>query len=93
MLTETFSSRTLEKMKSIDQYRWRPTSDGTGRGGEAEIQSDFWPNLIFSGTNLELEACSADIEFQIKRKCLLHTDIWAWLKIQCFWIRRNLFLD
>ena len=54
MLTETFSSRTLEKMKSIDQYRWRPTSDGTGRGGEAEIQSDFWPNLIFSGTNIEL---------------------------------------
>ena len=36
---------------------------------------------------------NADIEFQIKRKCLLYTDISAWLKIQCFWILRNLFLD
>ena len=68
----------VEKTKSIDhQYWWREERDPlemVQRGGEAEIQSDIWPNLIFSGTNIEPWRFAGQILNLIsneEHKCLL----------------------
>ena len=66
------------------------------RGGEAEIQSDIWPNLIFSGTNIELWRFAVQILNFIsieEQKCLLYTDIWALdQKFKCFFLFREICL-